>query len=400
MVLEVRMLRRFLLFGMVVFWLFASCLLEAAPRRSPIVQYLTSFDSEMLAADYFQQAHAALVYDPSKVIEENNGTVRYEYAHPSLWLRGLFTAFLAGAFLMLTSLGIFAAAFILAALHYFRSRSFWELLSCGYVFIGGFTLAYALLQFFSFQLDQLMQLTWVHFIISLISELFILAAALYLLGVFSERGRVAKVTELTDMFLGEYLALGLFGVFSAGILSSQKTSLLLAFARQSNLIELSGAGISLSVFTAIGVGIALFLYWTIASYFLKKNSESLLFTDLENVLAWFALYKGLVIIKPYIFFWHYNLLSAIVAYFAGVYFWMSVRMEVTYHYFDTYSKTAESGSFLHELAGFRFFNLRVFIKRIIAVVAFLSMMVFLGKTYLFYHRLTVRQVLMQAIKSL
>ena len=369
-----------------------------AVAEPSLVDRVVVLRPEESSADLFKKAHSALVYDPSKIIIENDIT-RYEQADSSLYWRGVWWAFLSGMLLMLTSLGLFVLIFVVGLMHQFRFKELFVEFKLGTCFAGGFTVCYALLQYYTFQISQLFDIWLVQALFSAVVTGIVAWYSLLLLGLFYDHTHPQSFRPEVP-YLRDYVGVTFLGTVAAWFMLSQKNSLLFSFARQSMLSVLSGSGFVLSVGVACGAGCLVMLYWMVSAYFLKEDHVNLWFSDAVSLLSWIALYMLVEVLSPLVLVWHAALLSIIVLLLAGSYFWSSARTEMTYHYFKEYSKATTDGSLNHLIAGFRMFNPRVVCKRFCAVVAFALIVPSIGKLYLAYNRFTIRQAVIQAIKSM
>lgn len=377
--------------------LIGSSVLAAPSKAAVAYQLVTSFSPEQHASSYFKKAHRAVVALPEKT--------GLAVSPPTAWdvfvstCLGIAAAFFAGVLLMLTPCGALALIFALGVLYNHRNRSFETLVKNGLVFVAAFIPVYATSHMFLPQIDEFLEIQQVHFWFSLFFIFWVTVAAFSLLGIIQLRlPRLVFKEEQLGFF--DSLVIGFCGAISALMLLTQKTSALFMAARQVELSSVMGSGFLLSFFAAVGVGSVIFLCWIMASHFMKEEYINLWVVDLLSVLAWFSLYKSMIVMRPYMFLWQYNFLLAMLACCAGVYYWMSVRMEITYQYIDTYSKVARVDTFLHIFGGMRFFNGRILFKRFVAVVAFVAMGTFVVKSYLFYQRITLKQAIIQGLKSL
>jgi|GEM_PF-6360214 len=369
---------------------------NAAPSGS-VLEKVLSLNPEEASSAYFKKAHSALVYDPAKIIVEN-GVTRYEQADSALFFNGLWWAFLSGFFLMFTSLGLFVLMVVLGLIHWFRYKDVTQTFKIAAYFVATFVITHAVLQYFAFQLDQIFSIPWVHLLCAAVVIILVGMFSMTMLGLFYDHTHPLHF-KVNPPATAEYYMFSVLGVISAGFMLSQKNSLLLSFARQSILSELSGSGFGLASCVALGAGVVLFAEWCVIGYFLKEESINVWFSDAVSMLAWLALYELVDVLKPFIILWHAPLITILLLLFAGVYFWSSARVEMTHHYFVEYSKKTIAGPFNQATAGFRFFNFRVLIKRILAVVSFILIIPFMGKLYLNYHRMSLRQAVFMAIKK-
>ena len=371
---------------------------QAAPGRAAVAyRFVTSLNPEQHSGAYFKKAHQAIVAGSPKVSANVVPPSRWETL--TSFFLGLLSAFLAGILLMFTPYGVLAFTFALGVLYNHRNRDFKTLIKNGLVFVGSFIPVYALSHVFLPHIDEILENSQIHFWFSLAFIVCVAVAALSLLGILQLRAP-RPVFQVEQRGLVDGLVIAFCGGISALMLLTQKASVLFMMARQLDVGALAGGGFVLSFAVAAGVGFVLFMSWLVASYFMKQEYLDLWAVDLLSVLAWFSFYKSILVMRPYMFSWHYNLLLAILACCAGVYYWMSVRMEITYQYIDAYSKAARVDTLLHIFGGMRFFNGRILFKRFIAVVAFAAMGSFMVKTYLFYQGITMKQAIIQGLKSL
>lgn len=386
----------FIRFLLSVFLLGMPSCASSAPVQVSIIGRVCTLQAGECAAEYLKKAYAGLVYDSAKVIVENNNT-RYEQADPKLFWDGLWWSFLAGVLLMLSSIGLFIYIFMLGLMHLFRFKELFLMLTAGISFVAGFTLFFAVCRYYTFQIMQLFDL----FSVQLFFSIGVIAVvgwfSMLLLGLFYDhthpqhfRTGVGLVRTVVQ-FLG-------FGALAALCMFSQKNASFLLFARQLDLTQLSGSVVLFSLFMALGAGSMVFLYWIISAYFLKEERVGLWFFDVVSLLSWASVYLLIEVVKPFILPWHGALLSIVVLIFAGSYLWNSARAESAYHFFNEYSRNDPEWTFNHMIAGFRGLKIRVVCKRLWAIIAFTLIVPTIGKLYLNYHRLTVRQIFFRAIR--
>ncbi len=386
---------RFALF--IVFSFSVQSFLHAVQAPSVLENVLT-FRPEDASAEYFKKAHSALVYDPTKIIDQH-GITRYEQADPALFFTGLWWAVVSGFFLMFTSLGLFVFVMLLALLYQYRFKDVFPMLQLGSAFVGSFTVLCVGLNYFSFQVGKIFEIPWLHLIFALVVLVLVGACSMMLLGLFYDHTHPQHF-RVTPPEGRDYVVMSALGTFAALLLLSQKNSLLLSFARQSILSELSGSGWALALSVALGSGVALAAQWIVAAYCLKDEQINFWFSDVVSLGSWLSLYFLLDVVRPFMFMWHVAFITVVLLLCGGVYFWSSARLEVDYIHLKENPMEGRIHSLNHMVAGFRFFNVRVLLKRLIAVISFMLIVPFLGKTYLHYYRLTMRQAVIQAIKSL
>ncbi len=372
--------------------------LFAVPSKSAkMYQFVTSLNPQHHAGAYFKKAHAAFSPAP----------VRTTDSSPSFGARCLamffavLSALFAGMLLMLTPYGLLAVVFSLGVLYHHRNRAPHVLVGDGLVFVVSFVPVFAATHAFLREIDGFLESPGAQFVFSIAFVVFVALASFSLLGIIQlSSPRVGPAPAECERSLGDFFVLIATGSFSALMLVTQKLAPLFAAARQLNVEEMWSVHLMLAVCSALGFASMIFLCWVIVSFFLKDEYINLWVSDSLSLVAWFSLYKSMLVLRPHIFSWQYNLLLSIVACCAGVYYWMSVRLEITYQYIDMYSKAARADTFLHIFSGWQFFSARILFKRFVAVIAFLAMGSFMVKTYLFYRGITLRDVIIQKLKSL
>lgn len=324
---------------------------------------------------------------------------------PSLWVQfflqllGFFAAFGAGILVMLTPYGAMALVFSLGALYSHRHRPFDLLVRNGLIFIFSFVSVYTLTHMFLPYIDLLLETTSFYLLFSLLFIVCVALAAFSLLGILQLKAPQFQRND-EQHALRDFVVMSLLGGASALMLLTQKTSAVAMAARQVSSMSGPIDVLLLSFAAALGIASVIFASWVAASWFMRNEYMDLWVIDSMSFVAWFALYKSVLVLRPLMFSWNYTLLLTLLTCCIAVYYWMSVRMEITYQYIDMYSRAERVDTLLHIFSGWRFFSTRILLKRCVAIGAFLAMCSFALKTYLFFYGITVRDVVLQAIKSL
>lgn len=369
----------------------------AAPKRQESV----FFNPGIFNAEYHSQVWLNKAYDSVTASKKR----KFAQAIPfkDLDLNSIaymfLAALMAGLLLMFTAYGLLIAPLAVGALygHYIKSWRHGLGTSLGYC--AGFITSFIGINFLTEHSQIIHGSEVFHLIFSVFFYVFVALMSAALFGLVDLRLERFFVACSVDCWLS-YISMTGYGVLAACAVVTQQNNVLVNLATYTQKITSNGLDVVFLGGFAVGLALITFAWLAVVGFFFKESLLNLWVSDVMRYLGWGMLYRSAVVVRPYTYYWQYLLILALIFGAAGVYLWLSARLDVTFLYLNEFNRVRDNETFLHRFSGFSFFDIRTFIKRLAAIIALILMGHFALKSYLFYNHVTLKQAIIRTIMSL